>query len=499
MENQSRPIKWLLIALFILWLAISAAGYYWVQNALLQPVIQQIGEMELRFPGLSLAAVGRTLLHLLIALWLAFAALGSGRFLLQRLKQTELNPLEQLFLGLGLGFGGLGLVVFLLGIVGLLYPWLFYVLMVGLTLVVARPTYQFLRQLPRPSPGRIVAIFLAASLFLGLSKALLPPADWDGLFYHLTGPKLYLEAGRIVSGIDIPHLSFPASFEMLFMLAMGLVGDVPAVLLHFTFHLMTAGLVYLIARDLLGVKNSWLAVLFFYAMPMVLTLAGWAYNDMGLAFYETAALYCLLKWAKTRFFSYESIEKIDASQKTGFLLFSAIFSGLAMGIKYTSFVGPLALVLLLVWWGRKQVGQVIRPLLLFGIVAFLVAAPWFLKNLAFTGNPVYPFILGGDYWDDFRADAYAESGTGIAYNPATCDTESQEQIFGQHATGCEFDAAYLAGNLVGLPYFLTLGYWNPYLRDANHTDGISGPLFLIFLPLMIAYGLFRAGGTNRVG
>jgi hypothetical protein len=47
-----------------------------------------------------------------------------------------------------------------------------------------------------------------------------------------------------------------------------------------------------------------------------------------------------------------------------------------------------------------------------------------------------------------------------------------------------------------LPYFLTLGYWNPYLRDANHTDGISGPLFLIFLPLMIAYGLFRAGGKK---
>ncbi len=491
-------LRWVLIALFLLWMTISIAGYYWVQNALLQSVFEQIGAINWTLPTLSLAAIGRTLFHLLIALWLAFIALGSGRFLLHRIPKLELNPLEELFLGLGLGFGAIGLIVFCLGLIGLLFNWLFYGLAVVLTILTVRPSLQFLRQLPRPNPGRPTAIFLAFSLGFALTLTLLPPTDWDGLFYHLTGPKIYLEAGRIISGIDIPHLSFPALFEMLFMLAMGMAGEVSAVLLHFIFQLMTAGMVYLIARDLLGVKNSWLAVLFFYATPMVLTLSSWAYNDLGLAFYETAALYTILKFIKSRFLSDNAGRPKTLSQKTGFLnthvgwlILSALFSGLAMGLKYTSFVAPLALVLLLLWWGRRQLGQVIRPLLFFSTLALLVAAPWFAKNLAFTGNPVYPFLLGGEYWDEFRADAYAEAGTGIAYNPDTCTAANQIYLVGQHATDCEVDIGYLMVNLLTLPYILTLG-----IRDANLVDGITGPLFLVFLPIMVAYGLFRVGGKH---
>ena len=65
-----------------------------------------------------------------------------------------------------------------------------------------------------------------------LLVALLPPTDWDGLFYHLTGPKLYLQAGQIVGGIDIPHLNFPSLMEMLFTWAMLLRSDIAAKLLH---------------------------------------------------------------------------------------------------------------------------------------------------------------------------------------------------------------------------------------------------------------------------
>jgi 4-amino-4-deoxy-L-arabinose transferase-like glycosyltransferase len=498
--NSGSSLQWILITLFLLWLAVSVAGYYWVQNALLQPVMAQIAGLDWLFPGLSLAAIGRTLLHLLVALWLAFIALGVGRFLLQRLPQRELNMLEELLFGLGLGFGALGILVLIVGVAGLLFNWLLYSLAALLTVLFGRATIQFLRGLPRPNPGRLVMIFLGLSLFLALTRALLPPTDWDGLFYHLTGPKLYLEAGRIYPGLDIPHLNFPALFEMLFMMAMGMAGEGAAVLLHFIFHLMTAGMVYLIARDLLGVKNSWLAVLFFYAMPMVLTLAGWAYNDLGLAFYETAALYCLLKWAKVWLLVEGDTDAIEGQKARlisgnrlfdGWLILSSLFAGLAMGLKYTSFVAPLALVLLMLWWGRQHLRQVTRPVMALSLIAFMVALPWFAKNLVFTGNPVYPFLLGGPNWDEFRADAYAEAGTGIAYNPATCTAANQVFLTGQHTTGCEVDIGYLALNLLGLPYVLTLG-----IRDANLIDGISGPLFLIFLPWLVAYGLFRVGGKK---
>jgi hypothetical protein len=104
-------------------------------------------------------------------------------------------------------------------------------------------------------------------------------------------------------------------------------------------------------------------------------------------------------------------------------------------------------------------------LLLFAFIAALVAAPWYLKNWLFTGNPVYPFLyglFGGQFWDSFRADWYAAGGTGIGIRPTT----------------------WLA-----LPWLLTLG-----IRDANYWDGRTGPLFLLFLPLILLYiilGLFR--------
>jgi flagellar basal body-associated protein FliL len=44
-QDSGGALRWVLITLFLLWLAVSVAGYYWVQNAILQPVFEQIGEM----------------------------------------------------------------------------------------------------------------------------------------------------------------------------------------------------------------------------------------------------------------------------------------------------------------------------------------------------------------------------------------------------------------------------------------------------------------------
>jgi hypothetical protein len=96
--------------------------------------------------------------------------------------------------------------------------------------------------------------------------------------------------------------------------------------------------------------------------------------------------------------------------------------------------------------------------LIFSLIAGLIACPWYLKNWLFTGNPVYPFVFGGQLWDDYRAAAYSTAGSGIGFDP---------------------------GALLLLPIQLTLGY-----KDANYIDGRSGPLFLAFLPLILLYGLF---------
>jgi hypothetical protein len=465
------------VALFILWVAFSLASYYLVQNAYLQPVLSQLQVMTWLGPAFRPEAVLAVALDILVALWLVVIALGCGLWLLHSLKLAQESPLEQILLAAGLGFGFLALAVLGLGLLGWLARPVLYSLTALLTIPALPMIWRWLLRINLSWPTRRITFYLVATTGLAFMLALQPPTSWDGLFYHLTGPRLFLEAGRIYPGIDIPHLSFPALFEMLFMLAMGLRGDGAAVPLHFIFNLMLAGLVYATARRHLQVENSWLSVLFFYAMPMVSLLAGWPYNDLPLAFYELAALYALLAWRAEQ-------QAGKRKNGTGWLALAGILSGLAMGLKYTSFVAPVSFVLLILWWERRRLRQVWRPLLLFGGLAGLVVLPWLAKNLAFTGNPVYPFVYGGEYWDGFRAEAFAEAGTGIGYNPATCTGTDTDYLVGQHPTGCQFDVGYLLGRLVFLPAELTWG-----LQDASR-DGDPGPLFLLFLPLLVIYLVF---------
>lgn len=138
-----------------------------------------------------------------------------------------------------------------------------------------------------------------------------------------------------------------------------------------------------------------------------------------------------------------------------------------MGLKYTSFVTPLIIIGLILWYSTRttrfnlqftiyDLRIALGAVTVFAGVALLVAAPWYLKNWLFTGNPVYPFafgLFGGQFWDSFRANWYAAAGSGIGFKPAT----------------------WLA-----LPWLLTLG-----VRDANYWDGRTGPLLLLFTPLLL--------------
>ncbi|HEX6386223.1 MAG TPA: hypothetical protein VF177_16245, partial [Anaerolineae bacterium] len=140
------------------------------------------------------------------------------------------------------------------------------------------------------------------------------------------------------------------------------------------------------------------------------------------------------------------------------LILAGTLCGLAMGLKYTSFVAPLVLAGMIAWQYRASLLGTVRPLLLFALPAALVASPWYIKNWVFTGNPIYPFVFGGLFWDEFRAAAYAGSGTGLGFDPIA---------------------------LLRLPHDLTLA-----LHDASQ-DGPTGPLFLIFLPWLLFYAFSR--------
>lgn len=65
-------------------------------------------------------------------------------------------------------------------------------------------------------------------------------------------------------------------------------------------------------------------------------------------------------------------------------------------------------------WQDRHMGwkQALGSGLAFGASALAVALPWYAKNLLWSGNPLYPFFLGGVEWSRDRLDmlmAYLES------------------------------------------------------------------------------------------
>ena len=355
MRNDHKlPIaQWLSLGL-LLWLFITFGLFYLVQKP---------------FTPAAAAAITNVVLDLLAAAWLGLLGLGLGHRLLtlmglnvQTFRRSnaptvELSTAEIVILGCGLGLGVLGLMTLGLGLAGLFYGWLFIVISLLLTLALWPDFLALARRLRWPAnrPHRLTTIYLLAVGLFTLATALLPPIDWDGLFYHLTAPKIFIQAGQITPGLDVPHFNFPSLAEMLFAYAMLLRGDIAAKLIHTLYGLLLTGLVYLVARRHLSRESAWPAVLIFLSMPMIVTLAGWAYNDLALAFYQLAALYAWLNYQFPNSHNPNSqtisqISQAHPGSNSSWLILSGLFAGLAMGLKYTSFVGPLVISLFLIWY-----------------------------------------------------------------------------------------------------------------------------------------------------
>ncbi len=387
---------------------------------------------------------------LAITLLLLSDALALGTFTLRRLVAEGISAPSMLALAGGIGLGELGLLGFAFAALGASNFWILAAAQIlilggsvwkGILHSVVSLLKNSIAEIKSSSaliPGWIRSAAILAFILTFL-MTLLPPWDaFDALLYHLTIPQLWLQDGGL-KAYNFPHYWFPGLVEGVYFWGLRLGSEIVPQQIHFAWALCTALLIWDWARRLWDNLTAWWALLLLISMPSLLLLASWAYTDMALTFFGVAMLYTL---------SYGK-EQND----TRWWSLSAVSAGMAMGVKYTSFVMPLTAVILIFIWKFHEKRILYIEVIKFSAISALVGMVWYLRNWLWMGNPIYPFLFGGRYWDSFRAAWFAGAGTG---------------------SGWDLKA------LILLPLTVTLGY-----QDINFIDADIGPLLLLALPLAL--------------
>ena len=431
--------------LFLLWLFGVVVAYYVVHKPLALANVLAVG-------GAVAGLIGAGLL----------VALGTGIGLLL-LQRVDMTPASQLVWAAAVGLGAVSLVGLALGAVGLLRPWLLWLLLVAGLSIVGRwfwggvraawadPTWR-----PQSQFEAFLAGYCGLTMIFALAWALAPPVAWDGLVYHLTVPKLFLATGRVSHPLDLPYMGFPQLLEMLFAWGMGLAGEQAAAPIHWFYGLLAGLSLVTAGRRWLRGTAGWLAAAVLFTARSIVLLVGWPYVDMGLLLYVTLAFLSLVRFLE------------DDPQSRRWLALSGVFAGLALSTKYTALALLPALGLaflsqtLRARFRARDLQFAIRSLFLLCSVAMMIWSPWLLKNFLLTGNPTYPFFFGGVHWDDWRAWWYDRPGTGLLYTePWRLFTAPWDAtIWGvEGATGY---SATIGPLLLGfLPFLLLVWRWLP--------------------------------------
>jgi len=240
----------------------------------------------------------------------------------------------------------------------------------------------------------LVTLGFGAWLFGALWRLvwLRPVYDWDGLYYHLPAMNAWASAGRvhwIPTMFDLPFANgYPMALETLGFLVLRLAGTSRLVDGGnlFAWPLAALGLAVIAAR--LGAHGPWrLAPAgLIAAVPGWVILSSTCYVDPGFAAAAAAALAGALLWA-------------GAAPEHGphlALLFGAA-GGLMIGAKGQGlpFFG-IALAFAAIARASRM-GGASRALFTqagtAALVAFATGGYWTLRNLVWSGNPIFPIEL----------------------------------------------------------------------------------------------------------
>jgi len=229
----------------------------------------------------------------------------------------------------------------------------------------------------------IIVYFIILFFQLGLNLiigALSPELAFDALWYHLTLPKLYLEAGGLsyFSGGLLYYSAMPQLGEMYYVAALFWGNEITAKIIHYAFGLLGLYVLYRVSRMYISTHMSIAIILLYYSNLVVSWESTTAYIDLIRTYWELLAMFAYLMFYKTN------------TKKH--LLFLGIFLGFAISTKLLS-LGSLCIFVLLLLIQKKELlyTQLLNATIVI-VTTLCIVSPWLIRAYYYTGNPFYPFF-----------------------------------------------------------------------------------------------------------
>lgn len=301
--------------------------------------------------------------------------------------------------------------------------------------------------------GRAIGLAIFAVIALETILSLVPPTARDELTHHLAIPKLYARAGRIIEVPIAPYSYFPMLLDMLYTPWLLWGADSIPKLVHALFGYLTglSLLAYLSRR--MNVVYGLSGFLMFISIPAVLRLEHWAYVDLGVTFYTTASLLCLLRWR-------------EGKDSRLWLLLAAVSAGFAAAAKPNGFVAAALLSFLFLFISLQDpkpgLAKITIELALFAAAAALPCLPWLAKNWLQTGNPFFPLLTAF-----FPGHGAAGEQATVGF-PGLSLLATRSLLYGEN--GWQIAALPLRVFFAGRD------------DDPQYFDGVLSPILLLFLP-----------------
>jgi hypothetical protein len=247
-----------------------------------------------------------------------------------------------------------------------------------------------------------------------LVNALAPETIADGITYHLGLPNEYLRLGGFPDHVTFYDL-VPQGMEMLYTVAFAFGRHAAAKMVEFAFFLATLPLIFRIGRRLgAGDLACLVAAVFYFCAPVAGITGSSSYNDAAGVFFLLAALYLLLGDPAGRLvgqadpegtppanrsgpdqelagesacptFFHEVSRAGDPSLSTHYLL-AGVLAGFCYAIKFPGVLVVAGAVLFVAAQRRW------KPILTVAAGAALMMAPWMVRAVVLTGNPVAPLM-----------------------------------------------------------------------------------------------------------